>query len=99
MTTKQNDKKSLMIPKWVIRIRKSKNDIHVQCNGKKKKDKGTNNTKQYTEDKRWRNTNPTKNRERTQMFRKGRQFQLHMLQLSCYAVLIIRKRKIKSHLF
>ena len=47
------------------------------------KEKGQNDkqrsTKPYTENKRSRNTNPIKNRGRTQVLQKGMQFLLHIL--------------------
>ena len=57
--------------KGVIRIRKSKKDR--QRNGQKKKSKIANNDLHNINTKlRSSNTNPTKNRERIQMLRKGK---------------------------
>ena len=61
--------------KKVVRIRKSKKDI--QHDGQKQKDKRTNNDPQNITHKRSSNTNPTKNRGLTPVFRKDKQFLLH----------------------
>jgi hypothetical protein len=68
-------KKSLKMPKGVIRNRKSKKDR--QYNGQKKRDKQLS-TKHYTENQRSSNTNPTKNRGSTHVLRKVEQFLLQM---------------------
>ena len=61
-------KKSLKIPKEVIRSHKSKNDR--QHNGLKKKDIQRS-TKHYIENSRSNNKNSTKNQGYTQVLRKG----------------------------
>jgi hypothetical protein len=68
---------SLKIPKGVIRLRKSSKDRQTQCSKEKVQNDKQRSAKHYTKYERTTNTNPTKNRRRTQMSRKGRQFLLY----------------------
>ena len=74
----QHFKKSLKIPIGYSEAINRRTDNTMAKRQKIQKDKQRS-TKPYTENKRSRNTNPIKNRGRTQVLQKGKQFLLHIL--------------------